>query len=320
MRALPGTFAAYTWAPSTEDLARRIGVDPVEILRFDGNVPASPAPSARPATVATPLAHVNEYAHGGYPELLRAIADYAGVEPGNIVLGAGADDLILLCARAFSGPGDRIAIAQEPTYPLYAIAAALAGAELGSANPTLTFCCRPNNPTGAIDPLPSVRPLVVDEAYWEYAGETAAGLIDDGVIVLRTFSKAFALAGARVGYAIADTETAAELNRRQAPQAVSSISAALALAGLADPPDVRAQVDERERLAGGLRALGLEPLPSRTNFLFVPLEEPQTVGEMLLRRRLVVRVFDDGIRFNIRNREDDDLLLEGLAQVFDRSA
>src|SRR5207244_11108264 len=88
----------------------------------------------------------------------------------------------------------------------------------------------------------STRPLVVDEAYWEYAGETAAGLIDDGVVVLRTFSKAFALAGARVGYALADVDTATELNRRQAPLAVSTTSAPLALAGLADLPDLPDQV------------------------------------------------------------------------------
>src|SRR5712691_8835465 len=259
MRTLPGAFAAYKWAPSTEELARRVGVDAVDIVRFDGNVPTWPAASARPATVAAPLARVNEYAHGGYPELLRAIAAYAGVGPENIVLGAGADDLILLCARAFAGPGDQIAIAEEPTYPLYAIAAALAGAEVGSADPVMTFCCRPNNPTGALDSLPAARPLVVDEAYWEYAGETAIGLIDEGVVVLRTFSKAFALAGARVGYALADAETAAELNRRQAPAPISTLSAALAVAALADPPDVQPQVEERERLAGELRALGLDP-------------------------------------------------------------
>ncbi len=301
MRTLPGAFAAYKWAASTEELARLIGVDPVDMVRFDGNVPAWPAASARPATVASSLARVNEYAHGGYPELLGAIAAYAGVEPENIVLGAGADDLILLCARAFAGPGDQIAVAEEPTYPLYAIAATLAGADVGSADPVVTFCCRPNNPTGALDPLPAARPLVVDEAYWEYSGETAIGLIDEGVVVLRTFSKAFALAGARVGYALADRETAAELNRRQAPQGVSSISAALALAGLADPPDVTAEVEERERVARALRALGLEPLPSWTNFLFLPLEQPETVGDALLRRGLVVRVFEDGIRFNVRD-------------------
>src|SRR2546427_3977665 len=218
MRTLPDAFTEYKWAPSTEELARRVGLDAVEIIRFDGNVPDWPAASARPATVAAALARVNEYAHGGYPELLRAIADHAGVEPANIVLGAGADDLILLCARAFAGPADQIAIAEEPTYPRYAIAAALAGAEVGDTDPALTFCCRPNNPTGALDPLPTARPLVVDEAYWEYAGDTATGLIDEGVVVLRTFSKAFRLAGARVGSALADIDTATELNRRQAPQ------------------------------------------------------------------------------------------------------
>ena len=320
MRTLPPAFADYRWAPSTRELARRFDLDPIDIVRFDGNVPAWPGASARPANVGAALARVNEYPHGGYPELLRAIADYTGVEPENIVLGAGADDLILLCARAFAGPGDQIAIADEPTYPLYAIAAGLAGAEVGLDDPVVTFCCRPNNPTGALDPLPAARPLVVDEAYWEYAGDTAVGLMDEGVIVLRTFSKAFGLAGARVGYALAETDTAAELNRRQAPLAVSTTSAALALAGLVNPPDVTEQIDERERLASALAALGLDPLPSRTNFLFVPLDEPESVSEALLRRGLVVRVFPDGIRFNVRDREDDDLLLEGLAGVLDQPA
>ena len=320
MRTLPAAFAEYKWAPSTEELARRLGLDALDIVRFDGNVPAWPAPSTRPATVAGALARVNEYAHGGFPELLRAITDSARVEPENIVLGAGADDLILLCARAFAGPGDQVAIADDPTYPLFAIAVALAGAEVGTNDPVVTFCCRPNNPTGALDPLPAARPLIVDEAYWEYAGDTAAGLIEDGVIVLRTFSKAFGLAGARVGYALANADTAAELNRRQSPQPISSTSAALALAGLAAPPDVTDQVEERERMARALNALGLEPLPSRTNFLFVPLDGSETIGEGLLRRGLVVRVFPDGIRFNVRDREDDDLLLEGLAHLLDRPA
>jgi histidinol-phosphate/aromatic aminotransferase/cobyric acid decarboxylase-like protein/imidazoleglycerol phosphate dehydratase HisB len=318
VRTLPRKFVRYRWAPSTEELARRAGLDPWEIVRFDGNVPAAPPPSARPATVAAALARANEYAHGGYPELVAAIADYAGVGVENVVLGAGADDLILLCARAFAGPGDRVAIADEPTYPLFRIAAELAGAEVGSDEPAVTFSCRPNNPTGALDPLPGARPLVVDEAYWEYAGETAAGLIGDGVVVLRTFSKAFGLAAARVGYALADADTAAELNARQAPMPVSAASAALVLAALSDPPDVSPQVEERDRLARALRPLGLEPLPSWANFLFVPVDEPEIVAEGLLRRALVVRVFPDGIRFSVRDAADDDLLVEGLAAVLDR--
>lgn len=320
MRALPASFAPYRWAPSTGELARRAGLDPVEIVRFDGNVPPQPPPSARPGAIAAALAEVNAYAHGGYPRLVRALADYAGVEPENVVLGAGADDLILLCARAFAGPGDTVALAEQPTYPLFSTAAALAGAEVGDDEPALTFTCRPNNPTGAVGDLPAARPLVVDEAYGEYAGETAAGLIEDGVVVLRTFSKAFGLAGARVGYALADRDTAAELNARQAPLPVSTLSAALALAALATPPDVTPVLEERVRVERALRALGLEPLPSRANFLFVPIEEPAALGETLLRSGLVVRVFPDGIRLNVRDREDDDLLLQALARALDRPA
>jgi imidazoleglycerol phosphate dehydratase HisB len=172
----------------------------------------------------------------------------------------------------------------------------------------LTYCCRPNNPTGALDPLPAARPLVVDEAYWEYSGaESAFG--EDGVTVLRTFSKAFALAGARVGYALASPEVAAELNARQAPAPISSLSAALAIAALDSPPDLQPTIEERERLAGELRALGYEPLPSYGSFLFVPTDEPQELFDRLLARGCVVRVYDRGVRITIHDREDDDLLL-----------
>ena len=174
------------------------------------------------------------------------------------MLGAGADDLILLCARAFAGPGDTIAIPDGADVSALPDRRAARGRR-GRATTTrvLTFACRPNNPTGELRPLPDARPLVVDEAYYEYFGETAMPLVDDGdVIVLRTFSKAFALAGARIGYALASRELAAELNARQAPAPVSSLAAALAIAALASPPDVTPVIEERERLASALRAIG----------------------------------------------------------------
>lgn len=318
LRGLPSGFQPYGWAPSTAEIAAIAGVDPVEVLRFDGNVPADPPPTARPGTVAGALAAVNTYPHGGYGPLVPALARYAGVEPENIVLGAGADDLILLCARAFAGPGDTVAIQDEPTYPLFRTATHLAGAEVGTESPCLTFVCRPHNPTGAFPPLPAARPLVVDEAYFEYAGESAVDLIDEGVVILRTLSKAFGLAGARVGYAIADRETAAELNARQAPAPVSTLSAALALAALESPPDVSWEIEERERLAEQLRALGLAPLPSRANFLYVPTEDSQALGRALLEHGLAVRIFESAIRISVRNREDDDVLLDAIARALDR--
>jgi histidinol-phosphate/aromatic aminotransferase/cobyric acid decarboxylase-like protein/imidazoleglycerol phosphate dehydratase HisB len=314
VRALSSEFTAYQWAPSTAELARRAGLDPVEIMRFDGNVPPLPLPSSRPAAIASALARVNEYAHGGHPFIREAIAAYAGVEPENIVLGAGADDLIMLVARSFAGPGDTVAIPSAPTYPVFRVAAQLAGAEIGDESPVLTFACRPGNPTGALEPLPSARPLVVDEAYFEYADDPGAvGLIEDGVIVVRTFSKLFALAGARIGYALASRDVAAELNARQSPDPVSSLSVALALAALASPPDPAPVIAERERLAEALRGLGYAPLPSRANFLYVPVDDPRAVGERLLAAGCVVRVFDDAIRISVRDREDDDALLAALA-------
>jgi histidinol-phosphate/aromatic aminotransferase/cobyric acid decarboxylase-like protein/imidazoleglycerol phosphate dehydratase HisB len=316
MRALPDEFTPYSWAPSTEELAERAGLDPVEIVRFDGNVPPLPVPSSRPGALAVALSTVNEYPHGGYPHIHEAIAAYAGVEPENVVLGAGADDLIMLIARSFAGPGDTIAIPQEPTYPVYRVASHLAGATIDDEEPVLTFLCRPGNPYGDLPPIPDARPLAVDEAYFEYSGgETAVDLIDDGVIVIRTFSKAFALAGARIGYALADEDTAAALNERQAPAQVSTLSVALALAALRNPPDIGHVLEERDRLAKELRALGYEPLPSYANFVYVPTDDAQAIADKLLKRGCVVRLQPGGIRISVRDREDDDLLLSALADT-----
>lgn len=320
MRQLAPEFSPYKWAPPSDEVARIAGIDPSQVLRFDQNTPPLPLASTRPGTIAGALARVSGYPGGGYRTLRRAIADYAGVQPENIVLGAGADDLILLCARAYAGPGDTIAIPPSPTYPLFRIAAQLAGAEIGDTSAVLTFACRPNNPTGSLDPLPDARPLVVDEAYYEYCGETALPLIDDGVVVLRTFSKAFALAGARIGYALAARDVADELNGRQAPAPVSNLSAALAVAALADPPAVTPVVEERERLASALRALGLAPLESHANFVYVPVEDGLELGDALLRRGLVVRAYAEGIRVSVLDETDDNLLVETLARILDKPA
>ena len=311
VRPLGGKIESYD-APSTEEIARRTGLDVAEIIRFDGNTSPHLLPSTRAEVLAEELARIHTYPHGGYPRLEQAIADYVGVSPENIVLGAGADDLILLVTRAFAGPGDRVAIANDPTYPMFHIAVWIAGAEIDDRDPALTVCCRPNNPTGELGELPNARPLVVDEAYFEYSGDTAVGLIEEGVIVLRTFSKVFGLAGARVGYALAGRDVAAELNKRQHPAPLSTLSAALAIAALQSPPEVGPLLEERERVAARLRELGREPLPSRANFLYVPVDEPQELAGSLLQRGLAVRPVRGGIRITIRNEQDDDRLLAVL--------
>jgi histidinol-phosphate aminotransferase len=312
VRALTGTIESYD-APSTEEIARRVGLTPEQIVRFDGNTSPQALPSTRAEALAEELGRIHTYPHGGYPRLERAIADYAGVAPENVVLGAGADDLILLLTRSFASPGDRVAIANDPTYPMFPISVWVAGAEVSDDDPVLTICCRPNNPTGELGDLPAVRPLVVDEAYFEYSGASAVDSIEDGVVVLRTFSKAFGLAGARVGYALAGRDVAAELNKRQHPAPLSTLSAALALAGLAAPPDVAPILEERERMAAELRARDFEPLPSHANFLYVPVDDPKAEYDRLLQQGFAVRPMRGGIRITIRTHQDDDRLLQVLA-------
>jgi histidinol-phosphate aminotransferase len=311
VRALTGTIESYD-APSTEEIARRVGLQPDQIIRFDGNTSPQALPSTRAEALTEELGRIHTYPHGGYPQLERAIADYAGVAPENVVLGAGADDLILLVTRSFASPGDNVAIANDPTYPMFPISVWIAGAHVSEDNPVLTICCRPNNPTGELGELPASRPLVVDEAYFEYSGATAVDLIEGGVVVLRTFSKAFGLAGARVGYALAGRDAAAELNKRQHPAPLSTLSAALALAGLAAPPDVTPILEERERMRERLRELGYEPRESHANFLYVPVEHPQAEYDRLLQHGLVVRPVRGGIRITIRRNEEDERLLEKL--------
>jgi histidinol-phosphate aminotransferase len=311
MRLLPGQYASYD-APSTEWIARYAGIRPDEVVRFDGNTSPTSPPYARADALRDELARIHTYPHGGYPRVAEAIADYAGVSAENVVLGAGADDLILLVVRSFAGRGDRVAIANDPTYPLFQIAVWVAGAEVGDDEPALTICCRPNNPTGELGNLPDARPLLVDEAYFEYSSVTAADLLEDDVIVIRTFSKSFALAGARVGYALAGRDVADELNRRQHPAPLSTLSVALALAGLDDPPDVTPILTERERLADELRRIGLDPRPSHANFLYVPLAGAEEVADRLLRQGLSVRRLPAAMRITVRNRTDDDRLVGAI--------
>ena len=315
MRPLPPSFRPYGWAPSTAEVARLAGVGADAVLRFDGNVPPEPPSCARPETIAVALREIHRYPHGGFPVLLDALAEYAGVEPSQVVLGAGADDLILLSARTFAGPGDVVRVLDEPTYPLFRIGAWLAGAEIGDEDAVVTYACRPHNPTGSLGLIPAERPLVVDEAYFEYCGDTAAGLVDDGVVVLRTFSKAFGLAAARIGYALADAETAGELRTRHSPLPVTTLSAALALAAVTNPPDLRPQLEERERLATRLREFGHHPIPSHANFLYVAMPDAKDVYERLLRRALVVRPFEGAVRITVHAPAANDRLLDALASA-----
>ncbi len=314
MKQSPPPLDAYQWPPSTDELARRVGLDPAQMVRFDGNVPAMPPVTARPGTIARALADVNEYDRGRYLDLRRAIANYHGVGVDQVVLGAGSDELIVTCARLFALNGT-VATVPGNSYSMYRFAAGMAGASVveDPEQADLVFVCRPNNPTGELPEIPTVTgQLVIDEAYADYAGVTAMDSLDDGIIILRTFSKAFGLAGARVGYAVTTPELAQALAARVPPLSVSALSAALALAAITAPLDVTDQIAERERLAEELTKCGLIPLQSWTNFLYIPMESPETYVEGLLPYGVVTRAYPGALRISVRDQLDDDRLLAAI--------
>jgi histidinol-phosphate/aromatic aminotransferase/cobyric acid decarboxylase-like protein/imidazoleglycerol phosphate dehydratase HisB len=313
----PVPLESYQWPPSTEEIARRVGIDARSIVRFDGNVAAAPPSSARPAAIARALADVNEYERGRYLALREAIAAHHGLDVANVALGAGSDEFIVLLAHMY-GAGGTIATVPTFSYSMYRFAAVMAGAALveDPRDADLVFVCRPNNPTGELPDIPEVRgQIVVDEAYAQYAGVDALDRLDEGVIILRTFSKAFGLAGARVGYALARPDVIDAITSRQAPLSVSSLSAALALTAITSPLDVAPAINERERLATELEKLGLAPLRSYTNFLFIPMEEPEKLVDQLMTVGAVARAYPGGMRVSVRDALDNDFLLDALRAV-----
>jgi imidazoleglycerol phosphate dehydratase HisB/histidinol-phosphate/aromatic aminotransferase/cobyric acid decarboxylase-like protein len=286
-------------------------------VRFDGNVASAPPPSARPAALARALADVNEYDRGRYLPLREAIAEYHGLDVENVALGAGSDEFIVLLAHLFA-EGGTIATVPTFSYSMYRYAAIMAGATVvqDPAKADLVYVCRPNNPTGEMCDIPDVPgQIVIDEAYAQYSGVDALDQLDNGVIILRTFSKAFGLAGARVGYALANSELIAAITSRQAPLSVSSLSAALALTAISSPLDISSALLERDRLAGELETLGLKPLRSYTNFLFIPMDEPEKLVDQLLPYGAVTRAYPGGLRVSVRDEIDNDFLLDALRAV-----
>jgi histidinol-phosphate aminotransferase len=320
-RPLPDGFEPYVWASTAEEIAARNGIPVARVIRFDANVP--PLPGVPHVPIGDSFARLNEYPEGTYRELREAAAAYVGVEAAQIVPGAGADGLIALAARTFLGAGRRACVT-PPTYPLYAIASAIEGAEV-TADPKdadLIWICNPNNPTGElVDPeqiasLALARPdaaVVVDEAYAEYGGASVVPLIAraPNLIALRTLSKAFGLAGLRVGYAVAAPELARELDRRRDPAPVSAPAARIAAAALRHPRlDVDRTVDERERMRGALAAAGFDVPEAHANFVLVRTDP--AVGDRLEAQGLVVRRFPDAIRITVRLPAENDLILAGL--------
>ncbi len=328
-RPLPDGFAPYAWAPTAAEVAARRGLLPAQVLRFDANVPA--LPGVPPISLGDSFGRLNEYPEGTYRELREAAAGYAGVTAEQVVVGAGADDLIGLVARSYLGPG-RLAAVQEPTYPLYAIASRLEGADVVEAalepealrGASVVWICNPANPTGALvasDAIATVAHelpdalVVVDEAYVEYAGDSVVPLIAElpNLVVIRSLSKAFGFAALRVGYALATAEVAAELDRRRAPAPVATPAARIAAAALRAPQlDVEREIAERERMRAALSEAGYDCPPAHANFVYLRVPDGHALADRLEADGLVVRRYPNAIRITVRLPAENDRILAAL--------
>lgn len=335
-RAPGAGFQPYVWAATAADIAARHGLSPAHVLRFDANLPPFPARLA--ASPRRALASRSEYPEGSYRELREAAAAYVGCMPDEVAVDAGADGAIALVARTFLGHGRR-AVTEDRTYPLYAIASRIEGAEVETAPRNLDalaaaartaavlWLCNPGNPGGEVFTAEEVAGLArslpttlvcVDEAYAEYGGETAvpAALELDNLVCVRTLSKVFGLAGLRVGFAVATPRVVTELTARRSPAPISTTSAALATEALQRAeiePELRATKSERERVRAALAAAGFDAPPTHTNFVVVRTSGAEELADSLERRGLVVRAYSDLIRITVRSPADDDLLLRQLS-------
>jgi histidinol-phosphate aminotransferase len=334
-RPLPDGFAAYRWTPTAADVARKRGLEPAEVIRFDANVP--PLPGVPRIPIGESFARLNEYPPGGYRELHAAAAGYVGVRSEQIVLGAGSDSLIHLVARTYLGAGRKAAVVDMPTYSLYGIASQIEGAEVEGCSlenvpeVSVIWFCNPHNPVGSVYPCAEIvalakrRPdalVVIDEAYVEYGAESMVPYLAEApnCVVLRTLSKAFGLAALRVGYAVCAAEVAAELRKRSEPAPVTAPSATIAAAALRDPRlDVEETVQERERVRTALLEAGHDCPPSAGNYLLLRVEKADELAEELEAKGLVLRRYPNGLRFTVRLPAENDRLLEALGATAEPS-
>lgn len=292
--------------------------------------------------------------------LLERLATFAGWKPEGTLAGNGSNELIQATLMVTVGPGTKVLIT-EPTFTLYRQIVTVLGGEVLSVSLTSDFqfdvkaireraidgsadvviLCSPNNPTGCRisneDLLRLARDfdglVVVDEAYHEFSEATAAPLLAElsNLIVLRTFSKAMAMAGLRVGYLLASAELAREVHKATLPYNLNFFSAAAAEAACERYDLLKPHIDliirERERLLAAMRSIsGVEPVPSSANFIIAKtLVAPQTLFKELLARDILIRdvsrypMLADYFRVSVGSPEENDRFIEALKEVMERA-
>lgn len=349
-------LAPYIPGKPIEETEREYGVKNIAKLASNEN-PLGPSPKALEA-MAQALGKMNLYPDASAFYLRNELAAFLDVRPEELVFGNGSNELIELFIRTFVHGDDEILLSAN-TFPIYKISAQAVGrrfvevpmkdrhydleamAEAVNPRTRLVFIANPDNPTGGyqteeavvrfIERLPERTLVVMDEAYYEYVVATdypnslALRKRFPNLIVMRTFSKAYGLAGLRVGYAVARPEIVEYVNRTRAPFNVSTMAQLAARAALEDQEHVRRTSElNRQALAllgKELPALGLSFTPSQTNFYLVDFHRPiGPIFEGLLREGVIVRPmtangFPTSARINTGTEEENEKLLGALKRV-----
>ncbi len=348
---------AYVPGKPVEEVEQDLKIHAVKLASNEN--PLGPSPKAIEAARRA-LGDANWYPDGGSKRLREVLAARFGVRSEEVFVGLGSSEIIDLASRVLLRPGLE-GITSEGSFALFSIAIRASGGKLiltpmknfafdldaiaraVTPQTRIIYIANPNNPTGTafgaaefsafLKRVPGDVLVVYDEAYKEYAERTdfpnAMELFREynNILTLHTFSKVYGLAGLRIGYGIGHPTLVAEMNKLRTPFNVTSIGQAAALAALDDPEHVQRSAEmnraERKRLYIELRRLGLNPVPSETNFLFIQLgQNAKSFCDELLHEGVIVRPmawmgFPDAIRISVGNPGENTKLLGAIAHLIE---
>jgi histidinol-phosphate aminotransferase len=350
------SIAPYQPGKPISELARELGLDERKIVKLASNEnPRGVGPRTR-AAIEAAFGDIARYPDGNGYELKLALSKRYGVDMSNVVLGNGSNDVLELVALAFLGPG-LSAVYSQHAFAVYPLATQARGAraivvparEFGhdveamaaaiAGDTRVVWIANPNNPTGTlvaserleafVRRVPERVIVVIDEAYNEYLhanlrSPTVAWLKrHPNLVITRTFSKAYGLAGLRVGYALAHPQVADVMNRVRQPFNVNGVALAAAVAALNDMEFVaRSYADNLQgmrQIEEGARALGLEWIPSYGNFITIRVGRAAEIYKRLLKRGVIVRPvggayqLPEHLRVTIGTAEENERFLAALA-------
>jgi histidinol-phosphate aminotransferase len=338
------------------DVAAEFGFDPAEIAKLASNESPAPPFEAVQRRMIDEVGRTHRYPDNDCLELRQALSAHLDVGADHLWVGGGSSELIRVIATSIGGPGTS-AVYGWPSFVIYRLATIIADAEaleipldpghrfdldaLAAAirpDTTVVYICNPNNPTGTHLPAAELRRfvdgvaddvlVVVDEAYQEYVtADDYATMIPlaterDNVVVLRTFSKIYALAALRVGYAVGRPETLTALRKSQAPFTVTSMGQAAATEALAHQPEVdrrrAANAHGREVLEAGLAGIGVEYVPSQANFVYVRTgASTEATSDAFIRHGIILRPFEGGwVRVTVGSPEENARFLDAMRDEF----